>query len=344
MKILFANRLFADGFTASSTTADGLGGIEIATQHIARELVQLGHDVSVSVNIPKQLVENEITWSPAKNLQQILQAEHGFDAIISSNDSLPFVWAGNGVQQNLLWQHNPMPLAKAWRKKQLLPILKTRPHLVCVGSYLKDSFSSLYPFSSRAVIGLAVSELFKKDPEGDIPRRAIWLSQSQRGLKETLTLWMEQIAPRVPDAEMLVFSCQHREQEYDAASLKKTGIKFMPRISQQELASYLNHSRIMIYPGARDETFCLAAAEALCSGVPIVTRGIGSLSERVTHGVDGLIIKSSEEAAAASVKILTDDAYWQTLRKGALAAREVLSWRKVAENWVAHIQTLPKKS
>lgn len=344
MKILFANRLFADGFTASSTTADGLGGIEIATQHIAKELVQLGHEVTVSVNIPDQLTEADVTWSPAKNLQQILQAGHGFDAIISSNDSLPFVWAGRDTQKNLLWQHNPMPLVKAWRKKQLLPILKTRPHLVCVGSYLEDSFSPLYPFSSRAVIGLAVSELFKKDPQGDIPRRAIWLSQSQRGLKETLTLWMEKIAPQVPGAEMLVFSCQHREQEYEAENLKKVGIRFMPRISQRELATYLNHSRIMIYPGARDETFCLAAAEALCSGVPVVTRGIGSLSERITHGVDGLIIKSPEETASASVKILTDDAYWQALRKGALASRETLSWRKVAENWVAHIQASSKQN
>ncbi|WP_306252077.1 glycosyltransferase family 4 protein [Parvularcula sp. IMCC14364] len=344
MKILFANRLFPDGFTSSSTTADGLGGIEIATQHIARELVLMGHEVSVAVNIQRTVKEQGITWQPACELQSCLSEDHGLDAIISSNDSMPFVWRGNSNRALcFLWQHNPMPLVKAWRKKQLSPILKTKPHLVCVGSYLKKSFSSLYPFASRAVIGLGVSDIFKHDPVGYIPRRAIWLSQSQRGLKETLTLWMEKIAPNVPDSEMLVFSCQHREKEYDPDALKRAGIKFMPRISQEKLAHYLNRSRIMIYPGARDETFCLAAAEALCSGVPVVTRGIGSLSERVRHGVDGLILQSDQETAEAGIRILSDDAYWRNLRDGALAARDQLSWSSVAQEWVSHIDALKRQ-
>lgn len=74
----------------------------------------------------------------------------------------------------------------------------------------------------------------------------------------------------------------------------------------------------MLYPGHRDETFCLAAAEALCLGVPVATRGIGSLKERVRNGIDGVVEPDLDRLSEAVIAILTDDDHWRRLNGGAV--------------------------
>ena len=49
---------------------------------------------------------------------------------------------------------------------------------------------------------------------------------------------------------------------------------------------------MIILPGHKAELFCLSALEASELCIPIVTMGIGSLAERVEHGVTGLIAKN----------------------------------------------------
>ena len=55
----------------------------------------------------------------------------------------------------------------------------------------------------------------------------------------------------------------------------------------------IKKSRIFLIPGHKAELFCLSAQEAKELCVPIVTLGIGSLSERVIHGKTGFIAKNN---------------------------------------------------
>jgi glycosyltransferase involved in cell wall biosynthesis len=91
----------------------------------------------------------------------------------------------------------------------------------------------------------------------------------------------------------------------------------------------------MIYPGAHDETFCLAAAEAQAMGLPVVTLGIGSLGERVRHGIDGFLARDDRDVAALAALIARDDDLWAALSRGALLQREALTWERGAVLWEA---------
>ena len=50
-------------------------------------------------------------------------------------------------------------------------------------------------------------------------------------------------------------------------------------------------SKVLLVPGHKAELYCIAAEEARELCIPIVTLGIGSLSERVEHGITGFVAK-----------------------------------------------------
>ena len=95
----------------------------------------------------------------------------------------------------------------------------------------------------------------------------------------------------------------------------------------------MRDARVMLYRGYKDETFCLAAAESIAMGVPVVTAGIGALKERVRHGVTGLIGPSDAEFADAAVRVLSDDALWLKLHEGGIATRGENNWDAIAAKW-----------
>ena len=65
----------------------------------------------------------------------------------------------------------------------------------------------------------------------------------------------------------------------------------------------LNSSRMFLVPGHEAELFCLAAEEARELCLPIITLGIGSLSERVIHGETGFIAKNNDEFSQYAINI-----------------------------------------
>ena len=60
-------------------------------------------------------------------------------------------------------------------------------------------------------------------------------------------------------------------------------------------------ARAVILPSAWEETFGLAAVEAMALGVPPVASGHGSFTELVTDGVDGALFRPGDPAALAAV-------------------------------------------
>lgn len=331
--IIFVNRLFAGGFTPLSSAADGLGGIELTTIQLVRALTDKGMKVALVNRGNRQEVVDGITTYALDQLPYITS-----DVTVSSNDAAPFTLGRRS--KPIFWMHNPLRIEKAIRKRQFLALLKTRPHGVYVGNALARR-QWLFPyFRSRKVIGHGLADAFQyrhRNPPAPI---AIWSSQPQRGLSRVLRIWMERIAPIVPNAKLMVFSTPPSGTGYSADQLGQSGVIFMPRVSQAELAAHLSQARVMIYPGYEDETFCSAAAEAICSGVPVITEGTGALRERVTHGRTGILCKGDQALAAWAIRLLTDDRLWQDMQPFLEAESRQLGWGTIADEWISHIDSL----
>ena len=96
-------------------------------------------------------------------------------------------------------------------------------------------------------------------------------------------------------------------------------------------------SRMIILPGHKAELFCLAAEEARELCVPIVTLGIGSLSERVNHNKTGLVAKNKNEFVDFVIELFKNDKLWLSLRSNLMKLRNSRTWDCCAKELLKNI-------
>ena len=94
---------------------------------------------------------------------------------------------------------------------------------------------------------------------------------------------------------------------------------------------------MLLLPGHEAELFCLAAEEARELCVPIITLGIGALSERVIHGKTGFIAKNSDEFSDYAINVFNDDKLWNYLRSNLLKIRGQKTWNKAAQSLLKNL-------
>jgi len=329
LKIVLACPTKAE-FTIDALADSRLGGLETANVELAQALADRGHRVVLATRTADRFERNGVTTVPLDTV-----AQQGCDVLISSNDARVFDRCKPGPKK-LLWLHNPLAFEKSIRKGQLPAFIRHRPDAVFVGTFAERDMTSLYPFRSRAIVPHGISGAFLK---GDLrlPRRKhfVWASQRQRGLKETLDAWTTSIAPVVKEASFHVFGTIAQDMGLTEAQAAERRIVFHGSKLKSELVGFYATARAMIYPGALDETFCIAAAEAQAMGLPVVTLGIGSLSERVQHGINGLICRNYRELGLQACRLAEDEELWQILHRGAVDTARLLTWERTAKLWEA---------
>jgi glycosyltransferase involved in cell wall biosynthesis len=317
-------------FTIEALTDSRLGGLETANVELSRALADRGHRVILATRTPDTFERSGVTTVPLATIGQ-----QSCDVLISSNDARMFDHAKPGARK-LLWLHNPLAFEKSIRKHQLPAFIRHRPEAVFVGTFAEKDMTSLYPFRSRNVIPHGISGLFLTR-NLELPRRKhfVWASQRQRGLKETLDTWTRHVAPKVADASFHIFGSLAQDLGLTDAQAAQNRIVFHGSKLKSELADFYATATAMIYPGALDETFCIAAAEAQAMGLPVITLGIGSLSERVQQGINGIVCKTYRDLGLHACRVADDEELWKLLHKGAISTAKLLTWRRTAKLWEA---------
>ncbi len=234
----------------------------------------------------------------------------------------------------VVWFHNEVTLAREWRRGRLPALRRHRPVAVFVGRSQAASASRLLPFRARATIPLGLRADLAggvSPPSPPAPPLALFTSQAYRGLDEVLGLWTRHIAPVLPEARL-----EARIAAQDVAAYPPPGsnITIGSRLPNAEVSALLRRARVWLAPGHRSETFCLAAAEAIACGIPVVTRGRGALRERVRHGATGFLARSARDMAAHTIALLSDDALWARMHVACLAEPQP-GWPEIARRWLA---------
>jgi glycosyltransferase involved in cell wall biosynthesis len=219
-----------------------------------------------------------------------------------------------------------------------------RPVAVFIGSEQARLASRMLPFRGRGVIpyGLPPSVLVAAAEDvaaeaGAVVagREAIFTSQAYRGLARVIRMWRECVAPAVPGARLTAYVGAGDVAAYRAKAAGEASIRVLGRVGNDEMLGVLRGARVLLAPGHRSETFCLAAAEAIAMGVPVVTLGIGSLKERVVDGRTGFVCRDWGAMAARTRDLLTEDALWAEMRAAGLATRAGNGWDRAAVEWEA---------
>jgi glycosyltransferase involved in cell wall biosynthesis len=320
-------------FHILSEQSVGLGGVETACIELATALAARGHAVTLL-----SPTDEPQSVGGVKNVGLDAIGRINDDVLILANDATLF--RRSHYPWNVMWIHNPLALEKAVRKGHMVPIIRHRPHAVFVGPLAEQVCSRLYPFASRNAIPLGISRPFLSS-RLDRSRSPIfvWASQPQRGLKQTVQAWLRAV-PCMPGASFHIFDAGPEWTGLTDAQIRDASIVLHPRRTKANLAAFYETASAMIYPGALDETFCLAAAEAQCAGLPVITLGIGSLSERVQHGTNGLICRHMNDLSETIIAVFKDPGLLAHLREGALAQRPLMTWARVATLWESLLMRL----
>ena len=160
--------------------------------------------------------------------------------------------------------------------------------------------------------------------------QAIFTSRPDRNLELLINLWNKQISPILNQAKLLITPNTLDYKLNTKIYIRELG-------SREKMINDLLKSRMIILPGHEAELFCLAAEEARELCVPIVTLGIGSLSERVNHNKTGLVAQNKKEFVNYIIELFKNDKLWNSLRSNLIKLRNSRNWDYCAKELLKNI-------
>ncbi len=295
--------------------------------HLTSALAARGHTVCVVGAVQVARAFAGVQWLPADTCAS-------GDVCVAVNDAR--LLAGQAGHP-IVWFHNEVGAWREVRKGRLAALWRYRPVAVFIGTEQARKASRLLPFRRRVVIPYGLPPaILAATPGVETPApHAVFTSQAYRGLREVIAMWRTMVSPAIAGARLTAYVGSGDVAAYAALADGDASIAIRRRIGNAEMLDVLRASRVLLAPGHISETFCLAAAEAVAMGVPVVTLGIGSLKERVVDGVTGFVSGDWKGMAESTNRILSDDALWAGMRSAGLRTRDGQDWTEIAARWEA---------
>ena len=334
MKLLFINNSLIN---LNNKNINKVGGIEHCNIELAQSLSRLGQEVTLVSKIKKKQIVNNLTNLPFNYLTSI-ENKNLYDIVVSSNYSQVFKFKQKSIK--VLWMHNELQIEKSLRKKEFLPIILNKPHVVFVSNYLKQLTTSLYPFKSKTIIPNGCSKLFLNNKrDKNIKLIFIWTVKRDRGLDKIIDIWCQIIFKKLPLAELHVHGLNVPRKQNINIDYDKFNIKFFGVVSRDFLANKYKYSTAMLHPGY-DETFCISALEALASGLPVITFNRTALAERVVNNINGYRVATFEDMAAKAINLAANKSKLIKLSNNASKSSKKYCWNNVALKWNKYLNNL----
>ncbi len=324
MKIFFLENSF--DYNGSDLDSAVIGGSEKTLINITNELAKdKNFEIKVFNNTSNPLIINNVSWMNKDKINPLEKSNY----VIAMSDANLF--SKTNCQNNFLWSHSVQSFEKFIRKKQLIPFLKYKPIMILEGSYHYKTRNFLTSFFGKKILKIAPDDDFinKKIELNYLPPpNAIFTTKSDRNLNFLLDAW-HLIKKSSSQSKLFInppYSLNHINIKDDVL-LRKKGEKKL-------LIEDLVKSKVFITPGHKTEVFCLAAEEARELCVPIVTMGLGSLYERVDHGITGFIAKNKKEFVEFTNLVLNDDNTYYKLKSNLIKRKKSRNYSHVKNDLI----------
>jgi len=294
-----------------------LRGAETMLINLSYNLKDFDNEIYVFNNCSKNYKEKNYNWLDYSDINKL---NYTFDVAICNGDINLLNHIKAKKKFAISW--SIQSIEKFIRKKQLFSYFKNKPKMILGGKYHKSKRSYITRIFGYDYYNPSIDKIFLKEKLDNScdKSKAIFTSRSDRNMKLLTDLWKNKIYPINNKFKLFVTPYKNSE------NLERYNIFYRKMGTQHDLIKDLKNSRIMLMPGHKAELFCLAAEEARELCVPIVTLGIGSLSERVEHDVTGLIAKNNDEFIYYTLKLFNEDILWNKFRKNLINLRGKTNW------------------
>lgn len=283
-------------FSHDSHLRRAIFGSEEAIIHVAPRLARLGYDVHVWPQLLDGLPGNYrgVSWhSPGDlNLDEDRAA-----LILWRNATLlePF---SSSKGKKIVWLHDATITRPDLLVMADAVLVLSQAHRRALEGQLDERVSHQVRWR-QIQNGIDPAAFGKVDESLRNSRRAVYLSQPDRGLLRLLRLW-PLVQREVPDAELWIYGdasvigtqaerigqpaldrAGAITRERDRLLSDLAGVTYFGAVSHPELHKGLSRCGVWAYPlgPSKIETFCISAVKALASGLWPVTTDSGSLAE-----------------------------------------------------------------
>ena len=339
--MLYANDLFDSDLEEKS-----IAGTQTAFIELSRAFEQLGAIVNVYTDTLRFLDGDLRTWNQLSQLDGTVS----YDLMIVNVSPYLFEnFKHIQAKKKILWIHNEAKYLLYWHRLKFF--LRYRPIVVFSGKYHKSTLPFFIPTGGRKVISYGISDNVLNTTTcipDERSKKVYFTSNPLRSLRWLVDLWVAEIHPHHPNAELHVFAGWKTYGAWGVAvkNRMQTEIEYVSQfvmnniiirdvLPKKELFSEMKKGRAMFYKGDRAETFCLAVAEAQALGLPAVVCDLGSMKERDEHGVTGFVAKSDEEFVQYTNRVLTDDKLCTELGEKAKQFYANETWINAAKQFIS---------
>ena len=308
MRIVIIDKLGLcyDGTTLAKR---GLGGSESAVILIAKNLAQLGFDVTVFNNCRDSTHSGPGVYDGVRYIDNSDAHAHTetYDFVIASRSVVPLLPEHNTHPfvhksgKRILWLHDTFIEGDQIVEDLLLN--GTIDHVFTLSDFHTDYFLNCdhgkkrnfevlkrFVFQTRngAVQHIPEVDITQKDPN----HFAFNASMSKGMLPLVNQVW-PRVKQHIPDAHLTIIGGFYRFRENaepdsqevvvsqlaERQDLKDLNVTFTGVIPQYEIARILANASFTIYPGSFPETFGISSLESLLYNTPVITTRFGALEE-----------------------------------------------------------------
>ena len=314
-------------FTGDDLNGPVLRGTETSLILLSEALAEKNISVFFATKTNEEKKINGVHYINQNNIDK----ERTYDLTIAVSNANLF----NKIKsiKKAIFSVSNQSLEKFIRKRQLVSTYTHKPTIVTLCEYQFKKRSFLTSPFGKLTIPITVDKQFINE-EVDInfipPKKAIYNIRSNRNLNILLKIWTDLIYPKDRNLE---FHITPDLIEY-SDKLKNHNIFLRTIGNRREMIDELKHSRVLLYLGHKSDIFTLTAEEAIKLCVPVITYGIGSLSERVSHGNNGFIAKNSSEFAKYTIDLMNDDSILRELKTKMFKKRLEITWSVIADTWI----------
>lgn len=287
-----------------------------------------------------------------------LQWRHGID-LLHLQYRLPFVRSGRTVctLHDLLFETHPQyfpPAFAALARSTARRAARQAEALFAVSEFTRSEIVRLYgvpPERITVTVNGVDRSRFHPGPEGAEAVRALGLepggyllSVGRLEPRKNQASLVEAYARLPAGAPPLVFVGQ-RDFRHDAVfdAIRRhrleARVKLLERLGDAELPAVMRHALVFAYP-AFAEGFGMPVAEAMASGVPVITSNTSSLPEVAGDGALLVDPQSVEQLQAALRRLLDEPALRRELAARGLQQVQRFTWAASAEALLARLRPL----
>lgn len=304
-----------------------LRGTETSLILLSEQFVRMGYQVDYCNEINNFSNINGVNYFNKMKINKSTT----YDLAIAISDANQFKFVS--ALKKVIFSVSNQPIEKFLRKKQLLPFLKFKPTVVTLCNYQFKKRSFFTSFYGKEIIPITSDPKFLNheiNPNYIPKKQVVYNIRSNRNLDRLIKIWIEKIFPK--NSEFKLFITPDIIDYND--KLKKNNI-FLRKIgTRNEMIEELKEYRALTYLGHKSDIFTLTAEEAVKLCLPVVTFGIGSLSDRVQHFENGFIAKNDQDFADYTIKLMNDDKFYLQMKSKMMAIRHKNNWEYIAKKWI----------